>query len=64
MPGFVQVLDTFGKVWKLIMPLSRPWKVLERFYEMAIEKFWMFVWENSKIFQNGYDIVGYETPCM
>ena len=50
MPGFVQVLDTFGKVWKLIMPLSRPWKVLERFHEMAIEKFWIFVWENSKIF--------------
>ena len=28
-PGFVRVLESFGKLWKLIMPFSRVWKVLQ-----------------------------------
>ena len=40
----------FGKLWKLMIQFSRSWKVLEKkeFFKMAMEKFWIFVWENSK----------------
>ena len=28
--GFVRLLESYVKLWKLIMPLSRTWKVLEK----------------------------------
>ena len=29
---------------------------------MAIEKYWIFVWENTTISYNVYDLLSYETP--
>ena len=29
-PGFLRVLESFGKLWKLIIPLSRTRKVFEK----------------------------------
>ena len=45
--GFVRVLESFGKLWKLIMSFSR---TMERFgegmlFKMAMEQFWVFVRE-------------------
>ena len=28
--GFVRVFESFGKLWKLLMPFSRTWKVVEK----------------------------------
>ena len=34
----------FGKFWKLIMPFSRTWKVLEKGdFKVVMVKFWIFV---------------------
>ena len=30
-----------------------------RFFRLAIENYWIFVWENSKISQSGYNFVYY-----
>jgi len=47
--GSVRVLKSFGKVWKLKMPFSRTWKALDKeISEVPMEKFWIFVWKNSK----------------
>ena len=47
------------------MPFSRTWKVLEReVFKMAMEKFWIFFWENSKISKNGYCSVSYQILYM
>ena len=55
----MQVFKGFGKLWKLIMQFSRTWKVLEKekFFKLAMEKFWIFVWGKSKVAWNGYDLV-------
>ena len=39
--GSVRVLESLGKLWKLIMRFSRTWKVLEkeRFFKLALESF-------------------------
>ena len=44
-------VDISGKLWKLLMQFSSTRKVLEekKYFKMAMEKFWIFVWENSKI---------------
>ena len=40
----------FEKSWKLIMQFSMTWNVEKgKFFKMAMENFWIFVWENSKI---------------
>ena len=41
----------FEKLWKLKIQFSSTWKVLEkeRFFKLAMEKFLIFVWENSKM---------------
>ena len=46
--GFVRVLESFGKLWKLVMPFSRTWKVLEKdkFFKVAMESFWIFISQN------------------
>ena len=31
----------------------------ERFFRTAVEKFWIFVWRNSKISYNGSNLVYY-----
>ena len=50
LPGSYRVFESFGKLWKLKMPFSRTWKVLEKRgqFKMATEKFWSFVWRNSE----------------
>ena len=46
---FYSVLESLGKLSKLIIPFSRTWKVLEkRVFKMAVDKFWIFVWKNSR----------------
>ena len=44
-------LQKFWKLWKLIMQFTRTWNVLEkeRLLKIAVEKFWIFAWGNSKI---------------
>ena len=46
-----RVRTGFVKLWKLMIQFSRTWRVLvkETFFKTAIEKFWIFVWGNSKI---------------
>ena len=46
-----RVRTGFGKFRKLIIHFSRNWKVLEkeRFLKVAMEKFRIFAWGNSKI---------------
>ena len=39
-----QDLDSFGR---------------EKFFKMAMEKFWIFVWENCRISENAYCSVSY-----
>ena len=34
------------------------------FFKMAIEKYWIFVWENTTISYNVYDLLSYETPLI
>ena len=56
-----RVRTGFEKLWKLKMPFSRTWKVLEKRedFQMAMEKCWIFVWNNSKISYNGCGLVSY-----
>ena len=48
----IRVRTGFGKFWKVMelkMLLSRTWRVLgKEIFNMTIEKFWIFVWKNSK----------------
>ena len=36
---FVQALESFGRLWKLIMPFSKTWKMLENegFFKLTME---------------------------
>ena len=47
--GLVAFLESFGKLWKLIMLFSRTWKVLETkgFSKLLWKSFWVFVGEVS-----------------
>ena len=33
-------------------------------FHMAMEKFWIFVWKNSILSLNGYNLVSYLTPYV
>ena len=46
--GFVQVMESFGKLWKMIMQFSR--KVLEKkAFQNGYGKFWIVVWGYAKM---------------
>ena len=49
--GFVGVLESFGKLCKLIIPLSRTWKILEKggFSRSLFGEVLDFALENSRI---------------
>ena len=49
-----RVRTDFANLWKLRMPFSRTWRVLEEsIFKKAMEQFWIFAWKNSKISWNG-----------
>ena len=47
--GFWKVLESFGKLSKLVIPFSRTWKAFEKmFFKMVVEKFGFLLGELLK----------------
>ena len=60
----VLVLKSLGKLWKLKMPCSRAWKVLEKRFLKWLWKVLDFVCKVLKMPQNGGSLVLYYTHDM
>ena len=52
--GFEKVLEIDNAIFQDMEILER-----ERFFKMAMEEFWIFVWKKSNIFYSGYILVSY-----